>query len=79
MSTVLDDLERFHQFARGRLTGGASPASLDELLMEWHDLHDRDAVNAAIRRGFADVDAESYDTAARSIETLRQEFGFVKE
>ena len=50
MSTIQDDLESFHKFASERLASGASPMSLDELLMLWHDLHDRDAINDAIRR-----------------------------
>jgi predicted transcriptional regulator len=79
MSTIRDDLASFHRFASDRLASGETPESLEELLSQWHDLHDRDAVNAAIRRGIADVDAGRCESAEQSVEDLRREFGFAKE
>lgn len=79
MSTSLEELESFHEYAAGRLAEGASQASLDELLMEWQDRRDGEAINAAIRRGLADVDAGRYEPAEQSIQALGREFGLSKE
>jgi hypothetical protein len=79
MSSTREDLDSFHHFAAERLAGGESPASLDELFMEWHDSRSRDEINEAIRRGLADVEAGRHEPAERAMESIRQRFGFAKE
>ncbi len=76
MSSVRDDLESFHQFAIARLAGSASAASLDELLMEWQDLRDRESINEAISQGLAEIAAGRVISAREAMEELRKEFGF---
>jgi hypothetical protein len=75
MSTTRAELESFHRFALGRLDSGASE-SLDELLVQWQDRNSRDEVNAAIRRGVADIGPGRYQPANVAMESIRQEFGF---
>ena len=79
MSSTREDLESFHQFAAARLTSGASASSLDDLFMEWRDLHAREEINRAIRQGLADADAGRSTPADEAMETIRQQFGFAKE
>jgi hypothetical protein len=79
MSSIRDDLDNFNQFAAERLAAGDSAASLDELFMQWHDRRDRDAIDRAIRRGLADVDAGRFKPADQAMETVRKDFGFPKE
>ena len=79
MSSTHEDLDSFNRFAAGRLAGGESPPSLDDLFMEWHDSRARDEINEAIRRGLTDVEAGRYEPADKAMETIRQQFGFTKE
>ena len=75
MSAALEELELFHEFASRRLAKGGESVSLDELLMEWHDSRDRESINAAIRRGLADVDAGRYEPAEQALQKIGREFG----
>lgn len=72
MSTVREDLERFQHFVDERLARG-NDASLDELFDQWQDSQSRDEINAAIRRGLADVDAGRHQDAAEAMKVIRQE------
>ena len=76
MTTTREELESFHQFAAKRLAIGAAEPSFDELLIEWQDLQDREAINEAIRRGIADLDAGRHEPAEQVMAALREEFGF---
>jgi hypothetical protein len=76
MSSVREEVDSFHEFAIRRLGENESNASIDDLLSEWHDIRDRDAINQAIRDGLADVAAGRYESAEQSAEALRREFGF---
>jgi predicted transcriptional regulator len=76
MATTGEELENFHQFAARRLKDDSAEPSLDDLLMGWADTRDRVAINEAIRRGLADVDAGRHDPAEQAMEKIRQEFGF---
>lgn len=78
MSSTRDDLDSFHHFAVERLASGGSPASLDELFMEWSDSRSRDEVNDAIRRGLADIEAGRHQPANDAMESIRQQFGLSK-
>jgi predicted transcriptional regulator len=79
MGTTREDLERFHDYAAARLTDAESDLSFDDLLSEWADIHDRQLINDAIRRGLADVEAGRYESADLAMEKIRIEFGFPGE
>ena len=79
MSTTREELDQFHQFAAERLAQNESRASLDELLSEWQDAREREVINAAIRRGLADVEAGRHEPAEKAMKDIRQEFGFSRE
>ncbi len=75
MATTREELESFHEFAARRLKDSGSEPSLDDLLTEWADSRDREAINDAIRRGLADVDAGRHEPADQAMEKIRREFG----
>jgi predicted transcriptional regulator len=79
MASVREDLANFHEFVVGRLASNVPAVSLDELFIEWYDLRHGDEINAAIRRGLADVDAGRYVPMDDAAESIRREFGFSKE
>ena len=56
MSVTQDELLEFNKYATEKLRAGHAD-SLEELLLEWRLVRERNEVNAAIRRGIADVDA----------------------
>ena len=74
MSKTREDLESFYQFAIARLNKG-SDTPLDELLMQWYDDRDRDAIHEAIRQELEDVEAGRVYPAHEVMEELRREFG----
>lgn len=74
MSKVREDLDNFYHFAIARLDQ-APETPLDELLMYWYDDRDRDAINEAIRRGIADVDAGRCRPADEVMEEIRKKLG----
>lgn len=75
MATVREELESFHQYAAERLAVSKVEPSLEELLMEWTNRHDRPQINAAIRRGLADVAAGRFEPVDTAMEKIRKEFG----
>jgi hypothetical protein len=79
MATTREELESFHQYAACRLKDGGSEPSLDDLLTEWADSRDREAINEAIRRGLADVAAGQHEPADQAMEQIRREFGLPEE
>jgi predicted transcriptional regulator len=79
MATTREELESFHQYAARRLKDAGSEPSLDDLLTEWADSRDREAINEAIRRGLADVAAGRHEPADQAMERIRHEFGFSEE
>jgi hypothetical protein len=79
MSSIREELDSFNQFAAERLAAGDAAASLDELFVEWLDRHARAEIDAAIRRGLADIDAGRHKPADEVNESIRQEFGFADE
>jgi hypothetical protein len=79
MATVREDLESFHQYAAERLSQSETEPSLEDLLLEWSNGRDRKQINAAIRRGLADVAASRYQPADVAMEKIRKEFGLPNE
>ena len=69
-------IDSFHRFASERLANGGSELSWDELLIQWQSTCEREAVNAVIREGLADVEAGRCQPAAEAMEEIRKEFGF---
>ena len=57
MSTVLQELNSFHEFAADSLRSRKDDVSLERLLAIWRAKKEREEVNAAIRQGLDDVDA----------------------
>ena len=57
MSTALQELNSFHQFAMDSLHSREEGVSLESLLEVWRANREREQVNAAIRQGLAEMDA----------------------
>jgi len=78
MSSVQEDLQKFNAFVAQQLASG-SKKPLDELFSLWHDEHVREEVNAAIRRGLADVAAGRCRPADEAMDEIRRELGLPRE
>lgn len=72
MSLTQDELNSFHRFATERLSESEVELSIDELVIEWDSLRNRDRINAAIREGLADIDAGRTRPADEVTEELRK-------
>jgi predicted transcriptional regulator len=83
MATTIDEIERFHRFALERVASHNAShnqnVELDELLIEWYDLQDRDTVNSVIRQGLADIDAGKGREAGEVMAELRQKYQLTDE
>ena len=75
MSTALQELNSFHEFALDSLRSRNEYISLENLLETWRAQKERDEVNAAIRQGLADVEAGRYRPAAEVMEDFRKKHG----
>ena len=75
MSTALQELNSFHQFALNSLRSRDEYVSLENLLETWRAQRERDEVNAAIRDGLADIEAGRYRPAAEVMEEFRKKHG----
>jgi predicted transcriptional regulator len=75
MSTALQELNSFHQFALNSLRSRDEYVSLENLLETWRAQKDRDEVNTAIRDGLADIEAGRYRPAAEVMEEFRKTHG----
>jgi predicted transcriptional regulator len=71
MPLTQDDLRAFQHFVGEKLADGGAE-SLHALVAEWEE---RQEVNAAIRRGIADVDAGRTEAHSESQDRFRQEQG----
>ena len=75
MSTALQELNNFHQFALDSLRIRDEYVSLESLLEIWRAQKEREEVNAAIREGLADIEAGRYRPAAEVMEEFRKKHG----
>ncbi|MFN0018523.1 MAG: hypothetical protein ACKVP0_09705 [Pirellulaceae bacterium] len=75
MSTALQELNNFHQFALDSLRTRDEYVSLENLLEIWRAQKEREEVNAAIREGLADIEAGRYRPAAEVMEEFRKKHG----
>lgn len=72
MTVTQDDLDNFHSFASERLTSGGNGLTIDDLVIEWDSVRNREEINAAIREGLADIDAGRTRPADEVTEELRR-------
>lgn len=72
MAVTQADLDQFHRFATARLSTSMADLSIDDLVIEWDSLRNREEINAAIREGLADIDAGRTRPAAVVTEELRK-------
>ena len=79
MATVREELENFHDYAAKRLDVCEVEPSLEELLFEWTDRHNRTQINEAIREGLADIAAGRFEPADTAMEKIRRDFGIPDE
>lgn len=75
MSTALQELNNFHQFALDSLRTRDEYVSLEKLLEIWRAQKEREEVNAAIREGLADIEAGRYRPAVEVMEEFRKKHG----
>ena len=75
MSTALQELNSFHEFALHSLRSSTEFVSLENLLETWRAQTEREEVNAAIRKGLADVEAGRYRPATEVMEEFRKKHG----
>lgn len=57
MPATLEQLERFHRFAKERVLAENPAPSLDDLLMDWYDAEEEAEIHVAIERGIAQMEA----------------------
>ena len=75
MAVSISDIEAFHQFALGRVSdAGGESLTFEDLFVEWDSHENRDEINAAIRRGIADVDADRTRSAGEFAKELREKY-----
>jgi predicted transcriptional regulator len=79
MTVTQKDLDGFYGFATGRLPSTGEELSFDDLVIEWESLRDREAINAAVREGLADVEAGRHRPAGEVMEELRKKHGLPTE
>jgi predicted transcriptional regulator len=75
MSTALQELISFHQFALDSLRSCDEDVSLESLMETWRTQQERAEVNAAIREGLADIEAGRYRPASEVMEEFRKKHG----
>jgi predicted transcriptional regulator len=57
MPVTQADLDQFHRFATERLNASTAELTIDDLVIEWDSLRNREEIKAAILEGLADIDA----------------------
>jgi hypothetical protein len=82
MSSTLDDLAAFQQFAQQKVHAGEAE-SLDELFDLWRLEHptaeEQAEIHEAIRQGLADIDAGRYRPADEVMQELRAKYNLPRE
>ncbi|MEZ6070149.1 MAG: hypothetical protein R3C10_07675 [Pirellulales bacterium] len=75
MALTTDEFNSFADFGRARLESGSQDLTLDDLVVEWESLHNRDQIKAALCEGLADADTGRHRPAADVISELRAKHG----
>jgi predicted transcriptional regulator len=78
MTVTQHELDSFHRFATDRLRRGEEEFTIDDLVIEWDSMRNRDQINAAIREGLADIDAGRTRPADQVTEELRRKHNIPK-
>jgi hypothetical protein len=82
MSSTLDDLAAFQQFAQQKVDSGEAE-SLEELFGLWRLEHptteEQAEIHEAIRQGLADIEAGRYRPAQEVMDELRAKYGLPRE
>ena len=71
MAVTQDELDSFHRFATDRLKESEEELTIDDLVIEWDSVRNREEINSAIREGLADIDAGRTRPADQVTEELR--------
>lgn len=77
MTININDFNSFAEFGRTRLA--QTNLSLDELVVEWESLQNRDDINAAIAEGLEDIKAGRYRPADEVMVDLRKKHNLPTE
>jgi predicted transcriptional regulator len=78
MTVTQHELDSFHRFATDRLSKSEEELTIDDLVIEWDSMRNREQINAAIREGLADVDAGRTRPADQVTEELRRKHNIPK-
>ena len=78
MTVTQHELDSFHRFATDRLSKSEEELTIDDLVIEWDSMCNREQINAAIREGLADVDAGRTRPADQVTEELRRKHNIPK-
>lgn len=78
MSVTQNDLDAFHRFATDRLKRSDEKLTIDDLVIEWDSMRNREHINAAIREGLADIDAGRTRPVDQVTEELRRKHNIPK-
>ena len=78
MTVTQHELDSFHRFATDRLRRGEEELTIDDLVIEWDSMRNRDQINAAIREGLADIDAGRTRPVDQVTEELRRKHNIPK-
>jgi predicted transcriptional regulator len=73
MPITLDELDRFHRFARDRIARGDAESTLADCLRDFLDQRDREETIADVQRGLADLAAGRWSSLDEVAERLRRE------
>jgi hypothetical protein len=73
-----NELDEFHRFATERLRATAEVLSMDDLVVEWDSLRNRDEINDAIREGLTDIEEGRTRPAGAVTEQLRKKYNVVE-
>ena len=79
MGISAEDFESFTHFGRSLLGSEKGPLSLDDLVVQWESVRNRDQINAAIREGLADANAGRHRPAQQAMAELRQRHGLTSQ
>lgn len=78
VSSTLQDLESFTQFAHQKLSQSESTLSLEECIQLWRQQNERQGVLDDIQQGLADVRAGLAQPLPAAIDDVRRQLGIVR-
>jgi len=73
------EVEAFRSFALERLNNSSTALTLDDLLMEWESIRNREDINTVIREGIKDVNAGRYRPAKDVMSELAAKYGLTSQ